>query len=221
MPRDPAQPSPRPGSIRTNAIRADLQLIADMVAAGSRVLDVGCENGELLEALWHAKQVDGRGIEISQSGVYNCVSRGLSVVQGDADTDLADYPTGAFDYAILSHTLQAMRDPKSVLEHLVRIGRQAIVSFPNFGHWRVRMSLLLTGRMPVTRRLTYQWYETPNIHFCTIADFVALCRETGVSIDRSLILPPSGRAVERAPGAHANWTGEQAVFLLSRSGGGL
>ncbi len=215
MPRDPQQPSPRPATIRT-----DLQLIADMVTPGSRVLDVGCENGELLEALWHAKQVDGRGIEISQSGVHNCVSRGLSVVQGDADTDLADYPTGAFDYAILSHTLQAMHDPKSVLEHLVRIGRQAIVSFPNFGHWRVRMSLLVTGRMPVTKRLTYQWYETPNIHFCTIADFVALCRESGISVDRSLILSPNGRAVERDPGAYANWTGEQAVFLLSRAGQG-
>ena len=215
MPRDPAQPQTRTGDIRF-----DLQLIADMVAPKSRVLDVGCEDGELLEALWHSKQVDGRGIEISQDGVHNCVSRGLSVVQGDADTDLVDYPTGAFDYAILSQTLQATRDPKGVLDHLVRIGRQAIVSLPNFGHWRIRLSLLLTGRMPVTERLSYQWYDTPNIHFCTIADFVALCRETGVSIDRSLILPPSGRVVEMTPGRYANWVGEQAVFLLSRKGGG-
>ncbi len=214
MPRDPAQPRPRSG-----AIRFDLQLIADMVAPKSRVLDVGCEDGALLEALWHAKQVDGRGIEISQDGVHNCVSRGLSVVQGDADTDLVDYPTGAFDYAILSQTLQATRDPKGVLDNLVRIGRQAIVSLPNFGHWRIRLSLLLEGRMPVTERLSYQWYDTPNIHFCTIADFVALCRETGVSIDRSLILPPSGRVVEMTPGRYANWVGEQAVFLLSRRGG--
>ncbi len=215
MPRDPALPTSRSGDIRV-----DLQLIADMVAPGSRVLDVGCEDGELLEALWHSKQVDGRGIEISQDGVHNCVARGLSVVQGDADTDLVDYPTGAFDYAILSQTLQATRDPKGVLDNLVRIGRQAIVSLPNFGHWRIRLSLLLQGRMPVTKRLSYQWYDTPNIHFCTIADFVALCRETGVSIDRSLILPPGGRVVEMAPGRYANWVGEQAVFLLSRPGVG-
>ncbi len=214
MPRDPSQPQPR-----FTEIRVDRRLIADMVAPESRVLDVGCENGELLETLWHTKQVDGRGIEISHDGVHNCVSRGLSVVQGDADTDLVDYPTGAFDYAILSQTLQATRDPKGVLDHLVRIGRQAIVSLPNFGHWRIRLSLLLQGRMPVSKRLSYQWYDTPNIHFCTIADFVALCRETGVSIDRSLILPPSGRVVEMAPGRYANWVGEQAVFLLSRTGG--
>ena len=213
MPRDPAQKTARSGDIRF-----DLQLIADMVTPGSRVLDVGCEDGELLEALWHAKQVDGRGIEISQDGVHDCVSRGLSVIQGDADTDLVDYPTGAFDYAILSQTLQATRDPKGVLENLVRIGRQAIVSLPNFGHWRIRLSLLARGRMPVTRRLSYQWYETPNIHFCTIADFVALCREIGVSIDRSLILPANGSVVERTPGRYANWFGEQAVFLLSRRG---
>ena len=212
MPRDPATPP-----ARLNTIRVDLKLIAEMVAPGSRVLDVGCENGDLLETLWRTKQVDGRGVEISQDGVHNCVSRGLSVVQGDADTDLDDYPTGAFDYAILSQTLQATRDPRGVLENLVRIGRQAIVSFPNFGHWRIRLSLLLKGRMPVTRRLAYQWYETPNIHFCTIADFVALCRETGVTIDRSLILTPGSRVVPRPPGALANWTGEQAVFLLSRS----
>ncbi len=215
MPRDPSRPQPR-----VSDIRVDLRLIADMVAPESRVLDVGCENGELLETLWHAKHVDGRGIEISHDGVHNCVSRGLSVVQGDADTDLVDYPTGAFDYAILSQTLQATRDPKGVLDNLVRIGRQAIVSLPNFGHWRIRLSLMINGRMPVTRRLSYQWYDTPNIHFCTIADFVALCRETGVSIDRSLILSPRGRVTEMAPGRYANWVGEQAVFLLSRKGNG-
>ncbi|NNG05976.1 MAG: methionine biosynthesis protein MetW [Inquilinus sp.] len=216
MPRDSARPAPPP---RPQDIRIDLRLIADMVTAGSRVLDVGCQNGELLETLWREKRVDGRGIEISQEGVHNSVSRGLSVVQGDADTDLSDYPTGAFDFAILSHTLQAMHDPKGVLDNLVRIGRQAIVSFPNFGHWRVRVSLLLKGRMPVTSHLSYEWYETPNIHFCTIADFVALCRQIDIGIDASMILAPGGRVLGTGPGAYANLFGEQVVFLLSRKDG--
>ncbi len=216
MPRDPD----RLGAVsRANDIRVDLRLIAGMVAPGSRVLDVGCSDGALLRALWQQKRVDGRGIEISKDGVRICLSHGLSVVQGDADTDLADYPTAAFDYAILSHTLQAMHDPRGVLDNLVRIGRQAIVSFPNFGYWRLRLALMVRGRMPVTKRTSYQWYETPNIHFCTIADFAALCREMGIAIDRCLILPAGGRVVEMAPGAVANWIGEQAVLVLSRKAG--
>ncbi len=197
--------------------RADLRLIADMVAAGSRVLDVGCGDGALLDFLVYAKAVDGRGIEIGMDGVHACVSHGLSVIQGNADTDLADYPTDAFDYVILSQTLQATRKPREVLNHLVRIGRHAIVSFPNFGYWRVRLSLLLLGRMPVTRRLGYQWYETPNIHFCTISDFTDLCRDLGITIERTLILSSADRLSRLAflPGA-ANLLGEQAVFLLHR-----
>ena len=156
-------------------IRIDLQLIAEMIAPKSRVLDVGCGDGALLDHLVHAKGVDGRGVEISQAGVNACVTHGLSVIQGNADTDLKDYPSDAFDYIVLSQTLQATRKPHQVLKQLVRIGRHAIVSFPNFGHWRVRWQLLTRGRMPVTDSMPLQWFATPNIHFCTIRDFVGLC----------------------------------------------
>src|SRR3981081_4066421 len=155
--------------------RVDLLLVAEMVKPGAKVLDVGCGDGELLSILGEQRGVDGRGIELSREGVNECVAKGLAVIQGDADTDLADYPDDAFDYVILSQTLQATRRPRVVLEHMLRIGRRAIVSFPNFGHWRIRMQLLFRGRMPRTDNLPDTWYDTPNIHFCTIKDFRALC----------------------------------------------
>jgi methionine biosynthesis protein MetW len=206
---------------RPGDIRVDLKLIADMVEPGSRVLDVGCGDGALLHYLVHGKNVDGRGLELSMDGVHTCVSHGLSVIQGNADTDLKDYPTGAFDYVILSQTLQAMREPRVVLEHMVRIGRHAIVSFPNFGYWRVRLSLLWNGRMPVTEHLGYQWYETPNIHFCTIKDFLDLCRTIDVTVERSIILSRNDRQPHLSSlGSVANLFGEQGVFLLRRADGG-
>lgn len=202
---------------RASDIRVDHRHIADMVEPGSRVLDIGCGNGQLLKLLAEEKQVDGRGIEISNEGVNACVANGLSVIQGNADTDLRDYPDGAFDYAILSQTLQAMHDPKRVLSDLVRIGNRAIVSFPNFGHWRVRLQLLFNGRMPVNEFLPETWYNTPNIHFCTIRDFLALCRELDIRIERSMALDEHGRAVNsRIESQFANLFGEQGMFLLSR-----
>lgn len=196
-------------------IRADLQLVADMVTPESRVLDVGCGDGSLLDYLVHAKQVDGRGMEISQAGVNACVRQGLSVIQGDADTDLVNYPDGAFDFVILSQTLQATRDPKGVLVELCRIGRRAIVSIPNFGYWRVRAQLLFGGRMPVTDCLPLPWHATDSIHLCTIHDFVTLCAELGLAVERSLILDHGGRPRRFDPGGRAaNLLGEQAVFLL-------
>ncbi|MEE9140250.1 MAG: methionine biosynthesis protein MetW [Alphaproteobacteria bacterium] len=198
-------------------LRADLQIIADIVQPGSRVLDVGCGDGALLDYLAHFKEVDGRGMEISQAGVNACVEHGLSVIQGDADADLKDYPSDAFDYVVLSQTLQATRDPRGVLGELVRIGRRAIVSFPNFGGWRSRLQLLLRGRMPVTEQLCYQWYETPNIHLCTIRDFVTLCRELGITIERSISLDAKGRVRPFYSALRLdNLFSDQGIFLLGK-----
>jgi methionine biosynthesis protein MetW len=200
----------------TEELRRDLRLIADMIDRGARVLDIGCGDGALLAYLTRHKGVDGRGVELSQSGVNACVSHGLSVIQGDADRDLEAYPTGAFDVVVLSQTLQATRSPRRVVETLVRIGRRAIVSFPNFGFWRIRLQLLTRGRMPVSPLLPNPWYETPNIHLCTIRDFVALCGETGVTIERGITLDRFGRSYSLAPQSLlANLLGQQAVFVLS------
>jgi methionine biosynthesis protein MetW len=194
------------------SLRPDLAVIAANVAPGSRVLDIGCGDGELMAALRDEKQVDARGVELDASDVAGAVARGLSVVQGDADTDLADYPDDSFDYAILSQTLQTTRAPDVVLEHLLRIGRHAFVSFPNFAHWRVRASLLWGGRMPVTRLLPVAWYATPNIHHVTIDDFRALLNERGITVEGAWFL--SGD--QRTSATMANLLAEHAVFLLRR-----
>lgn len=200
-----------------SGLRPDLRLIANLVGDGGRVLDVGCGDGALLHYLSHGKGVDARGIELSMDGVRRSLAQGLSVVQGDAEADLKDYPDGAFDFVILSQTLQAMRRPRVVLEHLLRIGRRAIVSLPNFGYWRIRLQLLTQGRMPRTRHLTYEWWDTPNIHLCTIADFLALCDDMGVEVEKSLILDRSGRDTGLTHNRmFANLLGEQGVFLLRR-----
>jgi len=198
-------------------LRLDLQVIADMIAPDTRVLDVGCGDGSLLDYLGHAKAVDGRGIELSQAGVNACVSHGLSVVQGDADTDLADYPRHSFDYAVLSQTLQATRDPKGVLLALVRIGKHAIVSIPNFGYWRMRLALLAGGHMAMPQAFQHRWYDTPNIHPCTIADFVVLCDELGIRIRRAVSIDRRGRTrASGQPRPLANLLDEQAIFLLAK-----
>jgi methionine biosynthesis protein MetW len=197
--------------------RVDLVLISEMVAKQARVLDVGCGTGDLLKLLETTRQVDGRGIELSQSGVNFCVAKGLSVVQGDADRDLANYPDGAFDYAILSQTLQATQRPRHVLEELLRIGRHAIVSFPNFGHWTLRLQFLLNGRMPKTQALPQSWHETENIHLCTIRDFLELCETMGAKVERAVALNGYGQKLGiGVPLFLQNLIGEQAIFLLTR-----
>ena len=193
-------------------LRPDLAAIADAVPEGARVLDIGCGDGALLAALRDGKHVDGRGIELDPDNVAAAVARGLSVVQGDADADLADYPDDAFDVVILSNTLQAMRDPAKVVAELLRIGRRAVVSFPNFGHWRVRLALLAGGRMPVTASLPVAWHATENIHLCTIDDFRALAAAAGYAVERAAFLS-GGR---QRGGMGANWRADQAVFVLRR-----
>lgn len=216
LPLAAAAPQASPAPAAPGELRSDLRLIADMIEPHSRVLDIGCGDGALLDYLARTKAVDARGIELGQSGVNACVRHGLSVIQGDADRDLEAFPNGAFDVVVLSQTLQATREPRHVLEELLRIGKRAIVSFPNFGFWRIRLSLMFRGRMPVTELLNNPWYDTPNIHLCTIRDFVALCDEVGSRIERSLTLDRHGRPFALDPrGTLANLLAEQGVFVLS------
>ncbi|MEP2987403.1 MAG: methionine biosynthesis protein MetW [Parasphingorhabdus sp.] len=191
-------------------LRPDLQIIADNIVPGSRVLDIGCGDGALMEALRDHKNCDARGLEIEPTNVASAVAKGLSVVQGDADTDLSAYPDGSFDYAVLSQTLQTTHRPDEILNELLRIGKQAFVSFPNFAHWRVRMSLLFGGRMPVTRLLPERWYDTPNIHHVTIDDFRALVRDGKLQQEGQWFLSGDKQTSRAA----ANLLAEHAVFLL-------
>ncbi|WAT17421.1 methionine biosynthesis protein MetW [Aurantiacibacter sp. MUD11] len=193
-------------------LRPDLAKIAYLVPSGSRVLDVGCGEGDLMEALQSQKGCDARGMEIDPEAVAKAVSRGLSVVQGDANRDLADYPDKAFDVAILSQTLQTAERPEWLLDQLLRIGGQAFVSFPNFAYWRMRLSLLVNGRMPVTRHLPVSWYETQNIHHLTVDDFRHLIAQKGVKVEGSWFFA-NGKEIG---GTSANWRAEHAVFQLSR-----
>lgn len=200
-----------------NGLREEFREILRLVRPGSRVLDVGCGEGELLEALVKEKGCDAQGLEISADGVSACLARGLSVVQGDADHDLDHFPSHSFDYAVLSDTLQEMQDPKHVLSELLRIAGQAVVSLPNFGHWRIRWSLLINGRMPETKALPDPWWETPNIHLCTLRDFTTLCEKLDLRIDACAALNDGQTARSMDPmRAIENLRAEAALFLLSR-----
>ena len=193
-------------------LRPDLAVIASHIPAGARVLDIGCGDGSLMAVLRDQRNVDARGLEIDPEEVAKAVARGLSVIQGDADRDLGDYPNDAFDYAILSQTLQTAKRPDWMLDQLLRVGRQAFVSFPNFAYWRMRVALMLHGKMPVMRHLPVSWYATENIHHVTVADFETLLAEKGVKVERSWFFA-GGNEVGAAG---ANWRAEYAVFQLSR-----
>ncbi|GBQ32626.1 methionine biosynthesis protein MetW [Gluconacetobacter azotocaptans] len=201
-------------------MRLDQRLIAEMIQPGTRVLDIGSGDGALLDYLFRTRGCDAQGIEIDMQEVTRSVAHGLPVMHGDADHDLAHYPRHAFDYVVLQRTLQAVERPREVLRQMLRIGRHAIVSFPNFGHWQLRLKLLTTGRMPMTAVWNTPWYETPNIHPCTILDFLMLCREEGYVVEEWMAVDEDG---ERAPWRRsirlANLFGEQALFLLRRRGG--
>jgi methionine biosynthesis protein MetW len=203
------------------SMRVDLRLIADLVEPGARVLDIGCGDGALIGDLFRSRGCDARGIELDMALVTRAVAHGLPVMQGDADTDLVHYPDQAFDYVVLSRTLQAVERPLEVLRQMLRISARAIVSFPNFGHWSLRAQLLLRGRMPMTKSWSRMWYETPNIHPCTIRDFFALCEAEGYVVEQWLALDDEGhRAPWRKYPHLANLFGEQGLFVLRRSTNG-
>jgi methionine biosynthesis protein MetW len=199
------------------ALREDFKEILRLVRPQTRVLDIGCGEGDLLELLAREKGVDGQGLEISPSGVAACLAKGVAAVQGDGDRDLDHFPTQAFDYAILSKTLQQMREPRHVLIELMRIADRALVSVPNFGHWRMRWALLTTGRMPETKALPDPWWSTPNIHLCTLRDFTTLCAELGLRIEACAAVSPDQPARQIDPSRPIeNWRAESALFLLTR-----
>lgn len=193
----------------TLAERPDFNVIGEIIQPGSRVLDLGCGEGALLAWLVENKQVMARGVEIEAAQVRKAIARGVSAYQGDIDEGLADYPDKAFDYVILSQTLQETRAPLQVLREMLRVGRRAIVSFPNFGHWTVRQAMLFTGQAPKTKLFPYDWYNSPNIHFLSINDFEDLCRQSGFPIEKRYFLSGSSR-VTTMP----NLLAQTAVFLL-------
>ena len=196
--------------------KKDFKIIADLIPAKSSVIDVGCNDGSLLEFLKEEKNIDGRGMEIDQQKVQLCLSKGISVIEGDADLDLYDYPDNLFDYSILTYTLQATKSPKNVLSELVRISSKAIISFPNFGHWKIASSLLLKRKMPISEKLSYSWHETPNLHFCTINDFIDLCDEAGIRIEKQANLKTNKLNKFNGKNLLNSYFNEVGLFLVSK-----
>jgi methionine biosynthesis protein MetW len=207
-----AQPLSSP-TTQVPHLRPDLLAIADLIEPGTRVLDIGCGDGALLEYLRDRKQVRGRGIELTEAGVLACVRRGLSVRQGNVQEGLADYPDQSFDIVILSQTLPFLDDPKMVLGEMLRVGRTAIVSFSNWGHWRCRLELLLTGRTPIAVDLPQQWYESPRRQPFSVTDFARFCRKIGIRIDRQIYM---NRGTRVRTGRFKNLLSTTAVFTLHR-----
>ena len=196
--------------------KKDFKIIADLIPANSSVIDVGCNDGSLLEFLKEEKDINGRGMEIDQQKVQLCLSKGISVIEGDADLDLYDYPDNLFDYSILTYTLQATKSPKNVLSELVRISSKAIISFPNFGHWKIATNLLINRKMPISEKLSYSWHETPNLHFCTINDFIDLCEEAGIRIEKQANLKTNRLNKFYGKNLLNSYFNEVGLFLVSK-----
>ena len=197
-------------------MKNEFKIIANLLPAQSRVLDVGCGDGTLIKALIKEKNIDARGIELGESNVKECISRGLSVIQGNAETELSQFPDKAFDFVILSQTLQAFYQPENVLEQLLRIGHRVIISIPNFGYWKVRAKLLLTGKMPITKSLPYFWYDTPNLHMCSIKDFYQFCEKKKIKIDRIIgINGEKTSSIYKINLEMKNLLSEVGIFLVS------
>ena len=197
-------------------MKNEFKVIADLIEKNKKVLDVGCADGILMKFLKDNKNANIRGLEISKEKVQECIAKGLTVIEGNAEKDLKQFPDKSFDYVILSQTLQAMMKPKDILSELLRIGSKAIVSFPNFGHWKIRLQLLISGKMPVTESLPYTWYDTPNIHFFTIKDFLNLCNEMNIVIEKSIGLTSKGKQFDISESVTGvNFFTHEAIFLLS------
>ncbi len=193
-------------------------LISSLIKENAKVLDVGCGDGSLLVFLENEKKINGQGLEISHEGVKTCLSKGLSVLQGNADIDLTNFPKKSFDYVILSRTLQATHKPKEVLKEMLRIGKKCIVSIPNFAHWKCRLDLLLKGEMPMTKTLSEPWYQTPNIHLCTIKDFTTICNSLNISIDKAFRISESGsiKSIKKPESFYNNLFSVEGIFVISQ-----
>ena len=196
-------------------MKQEFQIISDLIEKNTRVLDVGCGDGTLMEYLKHNKEIDIRGIEISKDNVQKCLSKGLAVIEGDAEKDLLQFPDSSFDFVILSQTLQAFLSPEIVIKELIRVGKKAIVTIPNFGFWKVRLHLLFKGTMPVTKNLPNEWYNTPNLHMCTIKDFYNFCENRKIKLDKSLALHNEKiSSINRLNLNTKNLSAELGIFLI-------
>jgi len=196
--------------------KKDFKIISDLIPNGSSVIDVGCNDGSLLQYLNEENNINGRGMEIDQNKVQLCLSKGISVIEGDADVDLFDYPDNLFDFSILTYALQATKSPKTVLSQLVRISKKSIISFPNFGHWKIATSLLLNRKMPISNKLSYSWHETPNLHFCTINDFIDLCEEIDINIEIKANLKTYKFSKYTGKNFFDSYFSEAGLFLISK-----
>ena len=196
--------------------KKDFKIISDLIPNGSSVIDVGCNDGSLLQYLNEENSINGRGMEIDQDKVQLCLSKGISVIEGDADMDLFDYPDNLFDFSILTYALQATKSPKTVLSQLVRISKKSIISFPNFGHWKIGTSLLLNQKMPISNKLSYSWHETPNLHFCTINDFIDLCEEIDINIEIKANLKNYKLSKYTGKNFFDSYFSEAGLFLISK-----